>query len=59
MRTDEERLAAWDEIKRSEKAGKEWTSQYLPDAFREARELIQKAEERKGIKQEPVFPKGE
>lgn len=57
--SDEERLAAWDEIKRSEKAGKEWTSRYLPDAFREARELIQKAEARKGIKQEPVFPKGE
>ena len=48
--SDEERHAAWEEIKRSEKTGKEWTSQYLPGAFQEACELIRKAEERKGIR---------
>ena len=48
--SDEERLAAWDKIKREEKVGKEWTDKYLPYAFSEARELIGKAEERKGYK---------
>lgn len=47
--SEEERRASWEKIKLSEKEGKEWTSQYLPAAFREAVELISKAEERKGI----------
>ena len=47
---DEERKASWEKIKKAEKEGKEWTEQYLPSAFAEARELIGKAEERKGYK---------
>ena len=31
------------------KAGKEWTEEYLPEAFEEAKELIDKAKERKGF----------
>lgn len=41
-------LTRWDEIKKQEKAGKEWTENYLPEAFEEAKELIDKAAERKG-----------
>lgn len=48
--TEEELHAAWAEIKRKEKEGKEWQSDYLPEAFKEARELIHRAEERKGLK---------
>lgn len=40
-------LTKWDEIKKQEKAGKEWTESYLPEAFEEAKELIDKAVERK------------
>lgn len=40
---------SWDEIKKKEKQGKEWTEQYLPAAFEEAKELIEKAKERKGL----------
>ncbi len=40
-------LTKWDEIKKQEKAGKEWTESYLPEAFEEAKELIDKAAERK------------
>ena len=48
--TEEELHAAWAEIKRQEKEGKEWHADYLPDAFNEAHELIDKAQERKGLK---------
>lgn len=41
--------ASWDEIKRQEKQGKEWTEEYLPDAFEEAKELIEAAKKRKGF----------
>ena len=40
---------SWEEIKKQEKAGKEWTEEYLPEAFEEAKELIDKAKERKGF----------
>ena len=40
---------SWEEIKKKEKAGKEWTEEYLPEAFEEAKELIDKAKERKGF----------
>ena len=42
-------LTKWDEIKKQEKAGKEWTEAYLPEAFKEAKELIDAAAERKGF----------
>ena len=45
-------LTRWDEIKKREKAGKEWTENYLPEAFEEAKELIDKAAERKGYGKE-------
>ena len=41
--------ASWDEIKRQEKQGKEWTEEYLPGAFEEAKELIEAAKKRKGF----------
>ncbi len=47
--TEEELHAVWAEIKRKEKEGKEWQADYLPGAFNEAVELIQKARERKGL----------
>ena len=47
--TEEELHAAWAEIKRKEKEGKEWQADYLPGALKEAEELIQKARERKGF----------
>ena len=47
--SDEERHAAWDAIKKQEKAGKEWHADYLPEAFSEATGLIEKAKERKGF----------
>ena len=40
---------SWEEIKKQEKAGKEWTEEYLPEAFEEAKELIEAAKERKGF----------
>ena len=46
--TREAQLAAWEEIKKAEKTGREWCADYLPEAFNEAEELIQKARERKG-----------
>lgn len=46
----EEQHAAWEELKKAEKAGKEWYADYLPEAFEEAKELIEKAKERKGYK---------
>jgi len=45
--TPEKVLIQWDEIKRREKAGKEWMDAYLPEAFREGIELLQAAEKRK------------
>lgn len=39
----------WDEIKKLEKEGKEWTREYLPGAFDEAEDLINAARKRKGI----------
>ena len=42
-------LTKWDEIKKQEKSGKEWTEAYLPAAFNEAKELIDAAAERKGL----------
>ena len=42
-------LKRWDEIKKQERKGKEWTEAYLPAAFEEAKELIDAAAERKGF----------
>ncbi len=46
---DDGSQANWDEIKKQEKAGKEWTEEYLPEAFDESIELIRAAKKRKGI----------
>ena len=40
-------LENWDKIKKQEKSGKEWTADYLPDAFEEAKVLIDAAKKRK------------
>jgi tetrapyrrole methylase family protein/MazG family protein len=48
--SEEERKASWEKIKQEEKKGKEDSNKYLPEAFEEARKLIDKAEERKGYK---------
>ena len=45
-----EPVTDWDAIKKQEKAGKEWTEAYLPGALEEAEKLLERAEERKGIK---------
>ena len=45
----EEVLNKWSDIKKKEKAGKEWMESYLPNAFDEAKELIDRAKERKGF----------
>lgn len=42
-------LTRWADIKKQEKAGKEWTEGYLPGAFDEAKELIDVAKKRKGF----------
>ena len=42
-------LKNWEEIKKAEKAGKEWTEAYLPAALGEAKALIDRAAERKGL----------
>ena len=47
--SDEERHAAWDKIKKEEKAGREWEKDYLPEAFHEAEKLVKQAMERKGL----------
>ncbi len=44
----EEVLNNWEEIKAKEKEGKEDPNLYLPAAFNEAKELIDKARKRKG-----------
>ena len=46
----EEQHSAWEEIKKQEKEGKEWFADTLPEAFEEAKELIERAKERKGYK---------
>lgn len=45
--SDEEFHQYWAEIKKSEKVGKEWMADYLPEAFEESKELINVAIERK------------
>ena len=50
MDTSSQVLKRWEEIKREEKAGKEWMDAQLPSAFEEAKELIEKAKVRKGIR---------
>ena len=44
----EEQHAAWEEIKKKEKEGKQWHEDYLKEAFAESKLLIDKARERKG-----------
>ena len=48
--SDEERHKAWEDIKKQEKAGKEWQVAYLEDAMKESKDLIGKAQDRKGFK---------
>lgn len=48
--SEEELREAWNEIKKEEKAGKEWQEEYLKSAFKEASELITRAEVRKGFR---------
>ncbi len=45
----DEVLANWEKIKAAEKEGKEDANVYLPDAFEEAKALIDRAKERKGF----------
>ena len=40
---------AWEEIKKQEKKGREWEAAYLPAAFTEASDLIQRARARKHL----------
>ncbi|HIX29443.1 MAG TPA: MazG family protein [Candidatus Blautia stercoravium] len=42
-------VTRWNDIKKAEKAGKEWTEAYLPEAFEEAKALIDAAKKRKGF----------
>lgn len=42
-------VTKWADIKKQEKIGKEWTENYLPGAFDEAKKLLDKAKERKGF----------
>ncbi len=46
----EDVLTNWEDIKRAQKKGKEWMDAKLPEAFEEAKELIERAKERKGFK---------
>ena len=46
--SDEERHKSWEEIKKTEKDGKEWQEAYLAAAMNEAAELIEVAKKRKG-----------
>ena len=43
-------LTNWEDIKKSQKKGKEWMDAKLPEAFEEAKDLIERAKERKGFK---------
>ncbi|MBO4558783.1 MAG: nucleotide pyrophosphohydrolase [Lachnospiraceae bacterium] len=47
--SEEELLKAWADIKKQEKEGREWETEYLKDAMNEAFTLIEKAKERKGF----------
>ena len=47
--SDEERHAAWEAIKKEEKAGREWQEAYLKEAFTESEDLIAKARARKNL----------
>ena len=47
--SDEDRHAAWEEIMKAEKDGKEWQEPYLKAAMEEATELIERAKKRKGF----------
>ena len=47
--SDEERHAAWEEIKKQEKAGREWETDYLRSAMNESMQLIDRAKSRKGF----------
>ena len=47
--SDEARHASWEEIKKKEKAGKEWQEPYLKAAMEEAQALIEVAKKRKGF----------
>lgn len=47
--SEEDLHAAWAEIKRQEKAGREWESAYLEAAMNEASDLIERAKARKGF----------
>ncbi len=50
LRTSEgEPITDWSEIKKIEKAGREWEEDYLPDALEEGKRLIERAARRKGI----------
>ena len=42
-------LNNWADIKKKEKAGKEWMDAKLPEAFEESKQLIDRAKERKGF----------
>ena len=48
--SEEELHKAWAEIKKKEKAGREWEADYLEDAMNESAKLIDLAKERKGFK---------
>ena len=45
----EEQHAAWEEIKKAEKDGKQWHEEYLKKAFDESKALIDRAVERKAF----------
>ena len=48
-RSDEEKRASWEAIKKMEKQGREWQQPYLEAAMRESKELIDVAMKRKGF----------
>lgn len=48
-RSDEEKQASWEAIKKMEKQGREWQQPYLEAAMRESKELIDVAMKRKGF----------
>ena len=41
-----------EKIKKEEKLGREWEAAYLKDAMKEAKQLIARAQERKGFDQD-------
>ena len=49
-KTTAEVLDKWAEIKKEEKSGKEWMDEKLPEAFEEAKQLIDRAAEKKKLK---------